>query len=72
VREEERGEVRETQGVVLPLYRAEGEGGNGAVRRWRSSAGAPLMAAAVARLRRLREGKGRGKAAGKCGGALMA
>jgi hypothetical protein len=27
VREEERGEVRETQGVVLPLYRAEGGGG---------------------------------------------
>jgi hypothetical protein len=26
VREEERGEVRETQGVMLILYRAEGEG----------------------------------------------
>jgi hypothetical protein len=26
VREEQRGEVRETQGVMLILYRAEGEG----------------------------------------------
>jgi hypothetical protein len=29
VREEERGGVQETQGVVLPLYRAEGEGRGG-------------------------------------------
>jgi hypothetical protein len=45
VREEERGEVRETQGVMLILYRVEGEGKE-ARRRWRGSSrvGRPLMA----------------------------
>jgi hypothetical protein len=36
VREEERGEVRETQGMMLPLYRAEREGER-ARRRWSGS-----------------------------------
>jgi hypothetical protein len=49
--------VRVEQGVVLPLYRAEREGGK-VRRRWSgSSTGRPLMAAAGGSVRRLREGK---------------
>jgi hypothetical protein len=45
VREEERGEVRDEETMLLPLYRSEGKGGR-ARRRWRGSSpvGRPLMA----------------------------
>jgi hypothetical protein len=49
---ERRGMVRGEEEMVLILYRAEGEREE-AVRRWRVLAGRPLMAAAVARDRRV-------------------
>jgi hypothetical protein len=70
MREEERGGVRETQGVVLPLYRVEEEGEEarkavgGEV-----GGGRPLMAAALCAV--VEGGEGVEAARGAVAGALM-
>jgi hypothetical protein len=69
VREEERGRVRETQGVVLPLYRVEEEGEEAHKAVAASALRRPLMATAGAWCAAV-SGRGRGRDGGVGGGAL--
>jgi hypothetical protein len=62
--EELRGAVRGGEEVLLPLYRAEGEGERARPRRWRGVGGRPAPLMPVGLGARLREGKGRAGAAG--------
>jgi hypothetical protein len=62
VREERKGAVRFGEGVLLPLYRAEGEGEEARLRRW----AARSVAAAIDGVRvRWRLGEGEGAVVGE-------
>jgi hypothetical protein len=68
VREERKGGARGGEGVLLPLYRAEGEGEEARLRRWAARSVAAINGVRVRR--RFRCGGG-GKGKRRCGSAAV-